>query len=112
MTLRRMLLSAFALTGWLLAGLLGFLLYNILFRPFDDPISLAGRHTEELLALHERYDQTNQFITWLEMYHGEAPGHQVMISFIQWATVNTTAAEDLMARLPSAPMLTERLAFA
>jgi hypothetical protein len=62
--------------------------------------------------LHERYDQTNQVITWLEMYHGEAPGHQVMISFIQWATVNTAAAENLMARLSSAPMLTERLAFA
>lgn len=62
--------------------------------------------------MHERYDQTNQVITWLEMYHGEAPGHQVMISFIQWATVNPAAAENLMARLSSAPMLTERLAFA
>lgn len=111
MTLRRVLFSAFAFTGWLLAGLLGFLLYNILFRPFDDPISLAGRHTEELLALHERYDQTDKVITWLEMYHGEAPGHEVMSSFVHWATSNTAAAEKLLDTLPSTPMMTERLAF-
>lgn len=112
MTLRRVLFSAFALTGWLLAGLQGFLLYNILFHPFDDPISLAARHTEELLALHERYDQTDKVIAWLEMYHGEAPGHQVMSSFVDWATNNAAAAENLLARLPPAPIMAERLAFA
>lgn len=112
MTLRRVLFAAVALAGWLLAGLQGFLLYNILFRPFDDPISLAARHTEELLALHEKYDETDKVIAWLEMYHGEAPGHEVMSSFVHWATNNTAAAENLLARLPPTPMMTERMAFA
>lgn len=112
MTIRKVLMAIFALSGWILVGLQAFLLYNILFHPFDDPISQAGRHTEELLALHERYDQTSKVVAWLDMYHGEAPGHQVMMSFVHWATTNTDSAEKLLAELPSAPMMTERLAFA
>lgn len=112
MTIRRVLIAILALSGWILAGLQTFLLYNILFHPFDDPISLAGRQTEELLALHEKYDQTSKIIAWLDMYHGEAPSHQVMISFVHWATTNADSAEKLLAELPSAPMMAERLAFA
>lgn len=112
MTIRRFLITFVALVGWVLAGLQAFLLYTILFHPFDDSISLAGRHTEELLALHERHDQTNKVIAWLGLYHGEAPSHQVMISFVHWATSNTAAAEKLLAQLPIASMMTERLAFA
>ncbi|MFZ5671384.1 MAG: hypothetical protein ACOZAM_00325 [Pseudomonadota bacterium] len=45
------------------------------------------------------------------MYHGEAPSHQVMISFIQWASTNKAVAESLLAKIPAQPMLMERLAF-
>lgn len=110
--LRRTMIALFAVIGWILAGFVGFLLYAALQRPVDDPISLAGRQTAELLALHEKHDQTNKIIAWLEMYHGEAPGHQVMMSFIDWATNNRTAAESLLARIPAEPLLMERLAFA
>jgi hypothetical protein len=112
MTIRGVLVAIFALSGWILAGLQAFLLYNILFHPFDDPISLAGRHTKELLALHEKYDQTSEVIAWLDMYHGEAPGHQVMISFVHWAIDNTESAESLLARLQADPATTAQLAFA
>lgn len=112
MTIRRVLIAILALSGWILAGLQAFLLYNILFHPFDDPISLAGRQTEELLALHEKYDQTGKVVAWLDMYHGEAPSHQVMISFVHWAIDNTESAESLLARLQADPATTARLAFA
>lgn len=48
MTFRRLFIATFALAGRAFAGALGFLPYSVLFHPFDDPISLAGRHTEEL----------------------------------------------------------------
>lgn len=112
MTVHRLLIATFAFSGWGLACLQALVLYNILFYPFDDSISLAGRHTEELLALHERRDQTQKIIAWLSLYHGEAPSHQVMMNFTHWATSNTAAAEKLAAQLPTTSMMTERLAFA
>lgn len=112
MTIRWVLIGILALSGWILAGLQAFLLYNILFHPFDDPISLAGRHTHELLALHARSDQSSEILTWLTQYHGEAPGHQVMIVFTQWSINNTESAETLLARLQADPITIARLAFA
>lgn len=112
MTLRRFSLIVLAVIGWALAGILGFGLLISLRHPFDDPISLAGRHTSELLALHTRDDQTNEVLARLTQYHGEAPGHQVMITFVQWAIENTESAEGLLVRLQADPAITMRLALA
>ena len=112
MTLRRLSLIFFAIAGWVLAGIQAFLLFTLLNRPFDDSISLAGRHTDELLALHTRDDQTREALTWLTQYHGEAPSHQVMISFIEWAIDNRETAETMLGQLQTDPATTSRLAFA
>lgn len=112
MALRRLSLIIFAIAGWTLAGIQVFLLFVVLNRPFDDSISLAGRHTSELLALHARDDQTGEVLAWLTQYQGEAPGHQVMITFAEWAINNAESAEALLARLQADPVTTARLAFA
>ncbi|WP_119392673.1 hypothetical protein [Taklimakanibacter lacteus] len=112
MTLHRFLMAIFAVMGWVLAGFQAFLLYNALHRPFDDSISLAGRHTDELLALHERNDQSEEVLAWLKQYHGEAPGHQVRISFIVWAIDNTKSAETILEKLQTDAATTNGLAFA
>ena len=112
MTLRRFLIALFAMTGWVLAGFQAFLLYNTLYRPFDDSISLAERHTTELLALQTRSDESQEIVAWLTQYHGEAPDHQVMVGFVHWAISNATPAEYLLARLSTAPDMVKRIAFA
>jgi hypothetical protein len=109
---RRLSLIILAIAGWVFAGIQVLLLFVLLNRPFDDSISLAGRHTSELLALHVRNDQTGEVLAWLTQYHGEAPGHQVMITFVEWAINNAEPAEAPLARLQADPVTTERLAFA
>lgn len=112
MALRRLSLIILAIAGWALAGIQVFLIFVLLNRPFDDSISLAGRHTSELLALHARDDQTGEVLAWLTQYHGEASGHQVMIIFVEWAINNAESAEALLARLQVDLVATARLAFA
>lgn len=111
--LRPAVLIFLGLGGWVLAGLSALMLYNILYKPWDDSISLANRHTIELLALHERDDQTRQVQDWLIAYHGEAPSHQVMISFAEWAMDHQAEAERLLSgEINNSQLIAERLAFA
>lgn len=112
MTFRRLFLITFAIAGWICAGVLGLLLYVLIDRPHDDSISLAARHTEELLALHARSEQNSEVLAWLRQYHGEAPSHQVMVSFAGWAVENVASAENLIGQLQSDPGFVRRLSFA
>jgi hypothetical protein len=112
MKFRRLLLIVFAAAGWVCAGVLGLLLHVQIDHPYDDSISLSARHTEELLALHARSDQGSEVLAWMRQYHGEAPGHQVMVSFAGWAVENVTSAEKLIDQLQSEPGFVRRLSFA
>lgn len=109
----RLSLIALGIGGWAVAAILALILYGAIYKPWDDEISLAARHTRELLALHEKYDQTRPIVDWLVTYHGEAAGHQVMISFVEWSLDHRAAAEAILSSEISGPAaLAQRLAFA
>jgi len=109
----RLVLIVLGLGGWAVAGVLGLIVYGFIYKPWDDSISLANRHTGELLALHEKDDQTRQVVDWLTAYRGEAPGHQVMISFVAWSLNHQEATEAILSSDITEPTkLVERLAFA
>jgi len=111
--LLRLFLMFLGFAGWIAASALALLLYSVIYNPWDDSISLANRHTSELLALHEKYDQTRQVVDWLDAYHGEAASHQVMISFVEWSLTHKDAIEALFSPSTTIPPgLSERIAFA
>jgi hypothetical protein len=41
-----------------------------------------------LLRRYERVKDPKEIRAWLMAYHGEAPGQQVMYSFVEWAISN------------------------
>jgi hypothetical protein len=53
-----------------------------------DSISIAARDTDRLLRKYERGKDPKEIRAWLLDYHGEAPGQQVMYSFVDWAISN------------------------
>jgi len=44
--------------------------------------------TDRLLRKYERVKDPKEIRAWLMAYHGEAPGQQVMYSFVDWAISN------------------------
>ncbi len=51
-----------------------------------------------------------KIITWLEHYHGEAPGQQVMNTFVSWGINNKTSFATIVSSLSQKTL--ERIAWA
>ncbi|MCP3850183.1 MAG: hypothetical protein GY694_08115 [Gammaproteobacteria bacterium] len=75
----------------------------------EDDIGKVSLATKYMLSTYSKSDQ-KEMVEWLEKYHGEAPGHQVMLLFADWGISNPAPFVDLL-RL-TAPEVVERVTFA
>lgn len=104
----------FIITGFLivLLGIAGFFYFAW---KTGDSITRAGIVTDFLLLKHKFIDQTPEFENWLREYHGEAPSHQVIISFTIWGISNPSEFSRLLSKANDPakfPSIAERVAFA
>jgi hypothetical protein len=98
--------SLLILLACLLVGIVSF---GILVWTTADDIGRAAMSTSTLLmAKPVLNDET--IIKWLEDYHGEAPGHQVMLTFAHWGMEHPQDFVLFLGRLSSSPL--ERLGWA
>lgn len=51
----------------------------------NDPIEKAAAETEKILKGYENIKDKKKVIDWIFSNHGEAAGHQVMVSFAEWS---------------------------
>ncbi len=51
----------------------------------SDTIDQAALDTQRILKTYERTRDPKEINSWLIDYHGEAPGHQVMTTLVQWS---------------------------
>lgn len=65
---------------------------------YSDDISKAALCTSFILGTQE-FRNTDEVVKWLEKYHGEAPGHQVMITFSEWIIKNPLASQNIISAL-------------
>jgi hypothetical protein len=64
-----------------------------------DSIDQAHLDTQSVLRGYLRSGNPGPARHWLVTYHGEAPGSQVMYTFVGWAARNPTGAENIVAGL-------------
>jgi hypothetical protein len=81
------------IVGVLLGALIAFAWHT------GDAIDRAGIRTSWILWSHTVIDRSSTVREWLLAYHGEAPGSQVMNTFVLWAVNNKQGAEQLVAGL-------------
>lgn len=80
-----------------------------------DPIGKAAIGTQFRLMGYKAWLCRNDCITkWITKYHGEAPGHQVMIVFASFGIANPEAFKKILGNLPVElkPKTLERISFA
>src|SRR3990172_4077515 len=86
--------------------IVGSVAFGILVSTTADAIGRAAMSTNTLLmAKPVVSDET--IIKWLEAYRGEAPGHQVMLTFARWGIENPQDLVLFLGRL--SPSTLERL---
>ena len=89
--------------------IVGIVAFGILVWTTADAMGRAAMSTSTLLmAKPVVNDET--VIKWLEAYHGEAPGHQVMLTFARWGIENPPDFVLFLGRL--SPPTLERLGWA
>ncbi|OQW52455.1 MAG: hypothetical protein A4S09_08865 [Proteobacteria bacterium SG_bin7] len=81
----------------------------------SDPIGKAAIGTQfRLIGFKVGICRDACISNWLTQYHGEAPGHQVMIVFVAFGIENPESFKEIVGGLPleSKSKILDRIAFA
>jgi hypothetical protein len=66
----------------------------------EDPLYRAERETKDVLQRYERTRDDEEVLSWIIRYHGEATGHQVMMTLAAWSLEHPDEFVALTGRLP------------
>ena len=65
-----------------------------------DSIGAAARKTDIILKNYETNHEPSEVYSWVFSGHGEAPRHQVFISFVSWSIRKPESFRKLLQNLP------------
>ena len=66
----------------------------------SDPLKGPRIELEDRLAHYVRTDDPTPVYEWASAYHGEAPGHDLMIGFVRWGNSHPRRMERLLSTWP------------